>query len=278
MWTTTWFADLYGKTMSTAVADHAWYACAVLALCPPMAVLGSRRPGIRVWAWFILFPMLLVLGWPLIAVRLQGSELRGLHLETPQVAAFVLILVMSIGNYLGTRFTLSALLYGMSILAIVVSSWSASPPWLTDRPAVRFWCTLLVVIAICMTKTSARPMAQNRFDRLWFDFFDTFGIVWGRRIQDRVNFIASKEGWPARLELDGFVWSDELTSVIDAETTDLSKTGTDPQQKKFSATQIESRIEYTFRWLLRRFVDPAWIDDRLGSNSPSPVTELPADS
>ncbi len=246
-----------------------------------MAVLGSRRPGVRVWAWFILFPMLFALGWPLIALRLQGSELRGLHLETPQVAAFTLILVMSVGNYLGTRFTLSALFYGAAILAIVVASWSGCPVFLTNRPAVRFWSTFLNVLAIWMSWTSSRSIVANRFDRLWFDFFDTFGIVWGRRIQDRVNFIATRERWPARLELDGFVWLDELKTVIPEGVTvseiqnELQQNGQnhDSDQKK-----IESRIEYTFRWLLRRFVDPAWIDERLGSASQPLDAELPADS
>ncbi len=267
--------------MSTAVADHAWYAASVLALCPPMAVLGSRRPGIRVWAWFILLPMLLALGWPLVALRLQGSELRGLHLETPQVAAFTLILVMSVGNYLGTRFTVSALIYGAAILAIVVSSWSGCPIWLANRATVRFWSTFLNVLAVFLVWTSSRPVAQNRFDRLWFDFFDTFGIVWGRRIQDRVNFIASKENWPSRLELDGFVWSDELeTAVPDAgtESANLQKLQQVAQRQYSAVRRIEPRVEYTFRWLLRRFVDPAWIDQRLGFNSQPQDKDLPADS
>ena len=280
-WEITWFADSCANAISAAVADHAWYAVAVLALCPPMAVLGSRRPGIRVWAWFILFPMLFALGWPIIALRLQGSELRGLYLETPQIIAFVLVLVMSLGNYLGTRFTLPALLYGASILAIVVSSWSDCPVWLTNRNAVRFWSTFLNVFAICLTWTSSRPIAQNRFDRLWFDFFDTFGIVWGRRIQDRLNFIALKEGWPTRLELNGFDWSDELkpaVPAIDQNTVEPSKLENEPQRLDFQITQIEIRMEYTFRWLLRRFVDPPWIDERLGLSSQPNDRELPADS
>ena len=246
-----------------------------------MAVLGSRRPGVRVWAWFILFPMLFALGWPLIALRLQGSELRGLHLETPQVVTFLLVLVMSLGNYLGTRFTLSTLLYGASILAIVASSWVDCPAWLSNRSAVRFWSTFLNVFAICLTGTLSRPISKNRFDRLWFDFFDTFGIVWGRRIQDRLNFIATKEGWPTRLELNGFEWSDELkpaASVLVQNTSELPKLETELQRRNFQVNQVEKRMEYTFRWLLRRFVDPPWIDERLGVNSQLDGAELPADS
>ncbi len=124
-------------------------------------------------------------------------------------------------------------------------------------------------------------MAPNRFDKLWFDFFDTFGIVWGRRIQDRVNFIATREGWPARLELDGFVWSDDLKPAVPDGTTvsaNLQELQINGQQKYSDNREIESRIEYTFRWLLRRFVDPAWIDERLGLTSQPQETELPVDS
>ena len=132
-WIITWVADQCLKVASPPLADHAWYACAVMALCPPMAVLGSRRPGTRVWMWFILFPMLLALAWPLIAVRLQSSELRGIQLELPQFCAFTLILVMGVGNYLGTRFTIPALLYAAAVLPSVVSLSSIAPSWLEDR-------------------------------------------------------------------------------------------------------------------------------------------------
>ena len=66
-WSVTWFADQFGRLLSPELADHMWYASAVLVLCPPIAVLGSRRPGTRVWTCFILLPMLFALGWPVVA-------------------------------------------------------------------------------------------------------------------------------------------------------------------------------------------------------------------
>lgn len=244
------------------MADHLWYASAVLAVCPPIAVLGSRRPGTRVWSWFIQFPLLLVLGWPVVSLWLQGSEIRGLQLETPQLAAYLLVLIMGAGNYCGTRFTLPVLFYATACGLLVVSSSVSCPAWLADHWWARLWATGLLVMAILLTgRSSSKDLrAVDRFDRLWFDFFDTFGVVWGRRIQDRVNFIAQKERWPARLELHGFVWTD----VPEA-------------SSKRAAT--ESRIEHTCRWLLRRFVDPSWIDERIGaSQTPGEIHSLAADS
>ena len=130
-------------------------------------------------------------------------------------------------------------------------------------------------------KISKRQIAATRFDRLWFDFFDLFGIVWGRRIQDRVNDIANLEQLPARLELDGFVWPQASTKsnlpvARDGEVS-LTNQPMSIQQERDRAA-VEARIEHILRWLLRRFVDASWIDSRLGSNSRPSIARLPADS
>ena len=278
-WTLIWVADQCFVT-SAPLADHLWYGCAVLALCPPIAVLGSRRPGTRVWTWFILLPMLFALCWPIAALWWQGSELHRLQLETPQLVAFCLVLVMGVGNYCGTTYTASALLYGSAILALVISNWAKSPGWLTDRESIRYWCTVVMVVAVILLRKSARPTATTKFDRVWFDFFDLFGIVWGRRIQDRVNFIAVHEGLPVRLELHGFVWlptaSDALAATphCESSTGDRAPLASSP----LSASQVHARVEHILRWLLRRFVDRCWIDERLGSGTGSDIHELKTDS
>jgi hypothetical protein len=262
LWTVSWAIDQGLQVASSSVADHLWYASAVLALCPPIAVLGSRRPGIRVWTWFIQFPLLLVLGWPVLSLWLQGSDVRGLQLETPQVVAFLLVLVMGAGNYCGTRFTLPILGYAAACAILVVSSSVSCPIWLADRWWARLMATGLLVTAVLIASRSGPQdtTTTNRFDRLWLDFFDTFGVVWGCRIQHRVSFIAENEEWPARLERYGLVWADGTTDSLDRAAT-------------------EARIEHTFRWLLRRFVDPSWINERLGASQTSDeIRSLATDS
>lgn len=256
LWTLTWLADHVFHLLSQSAADHLWYAGTVISLCPAIAVLGSRRPGTRVWTWFILIPMLFALGWPVMTLWIQGSDVRGLQLETPQLVGYLLVLIMGTGNYFGTRYTLPALLFVVGNTLAVLTSAAACPAWLADRWWVRLWATACVTQAILMAGRSENPQSasQDRFDRLWLDFFNQFGVVWGRRIQDRVNFIAIKEHWPARLELHGVEWS----SPADSST--------------------EGRMEQTFRWLLRRFVDPPWIDERLGNRQSDEVTTPGADS
>lgn len=257
LWTLAWGLNHLTNAVSRSVADHLWYACAVVALCPPMAVLGSRRPGARVWTWFILIPMLFALGWPVITLWVQGSDVRGLQLETPQLMAYLLVLVMGTGNYFGTRYTFAAMLYAAANALVVLSSSVACPTWLSDRWWARLAASACMVLAILSARraTALTSHGLHGFDKLWLDFFDQFGVVWGRRIQERVNYIAVKEGWPARLELHGLHW----TTAADSAT--------------------EARIEHTFRWLLRRFVDPAWIDVRLNKQAvTSDISPLSADS
>ncbi len=201
--------------------------------------------------------MLFALGWPVITLWLQGSDVRGLQLETPQLVGYLLVLIMGAGNYVGTRYTLAALLYATANGLIVLSSSAVCPTWLSDRSWVRLLATAGMVLAILSARREAMLARHGAtgFDKLWLNFFDEFGIVWGRRIQDRVNFIAAKENWPAKLQLQGFQWNGAA----------------DPS--------TEARIEHTFRWLLRRFVDPDWIDERLGQQSPAQdISPLSADS
>lgn len=266
-WSIGWFVDCCCQLVSAAAADHVWYACAVLALCPPIAVLGSRRPGSRVWSQFIILPMILALFWPLLAVRLQGSELRGLHLEVPQLSAFILVLVMGVGNYCGTKYTLSALIYGAAVLANVISCSTSSAGMLGGRLEIREGSTLAMAVAVSLLTYATRPMGANRFNRVWFDFFDTFGIVWGRRIQDRVNFVAKEQGWPVRLELDGFVETEPSagTTSPSLPKSSLLTNLPDPSLDHERSDLVNARIEHTLRWLLRRFVEPTWIDARLES-------------
>ena len=128
-----------------------------------------------------------------------------------------------------------------------------------------------MAIAIGFARFSTPRPSTSKFDRLWFDFFDTFGIVWGRRIQDRFNFVAEKEDWPSRLDLHGL---NEATAT----NRDSRSSNPEHQQRLFGQGETNSRMEHVFRWLLRRFVDPEWIDQRLGAKTDLNPVEVSVDS
>lgn len=230
-------SDFDARLWPDRLADYGWYLTSILLLCPPMAVLGARRPGVRVWTWFILVPMIAVLSWPVWTVLLQGSEWRGLALETPTVLGFGLVLIMGVGNYLGTRYWPSAVLYFMGTFMLFSSctGWN----WVPDADWCRRWGVWLLIAAAFPGRRSAEK--AHPANRVWNDFRNSFGMVWGLRMVERINALAVQEGWTIRLNYAGF-----------------------PENEAGKLSSNETEVTAASRWLFRRFVDQAWIDERLG--------------
>lgn len=229
-------------------SDLAWYATAITLLCPGVAVLGARRPGAAAWGFFVLLPLLLVLAWPAVAASGVITNGVALELETPAVVGFGVVLVMAFGNWIGTRFTLPAFLYAVGVLLLVLPNSSLSLSFLPERPVSQLLAALafLAAVGIAAGRAACELPKSDVFNMLWFDFVDTFGMVWAKRVMDRVNQSAAHEKWTATLDWQGFIWQPECSED------DIRRT--------------RERIEHTLRWLLKRFVEPSWIDRRLESH------------
>ncbi|MGE3313467.1 MAG: hypothetical protein AB7O26_00035 [Planctomycetaceae bacterium] len=235
---------LGAKLANHPLADQAWYFVSVISLCPPVAVLGAKRPGSRVWNFFVLLPLLFVLGSPAVTAWNSDLTVTPLSIETPWLIGHGLVIVMGLGNYLGTRFTLAALLAAVAMILLLVPVGGAGG----DAASLRSIALLLLSAAIWSARFAARGQSHPAgFDRVWNDFRDQFGIVWARRVQERLNDTGRKEKWPCRLELSGFHWNEPL----------------DPSAGETANPQIA----HALRWILRRFVDPEWIDARIRSDS-----------
>ena len=87
-------------------------------------------------------------------------------------------------------------------------------------------------------------LTRDGYEGLWLDFRDWFGILWTRRVMERLNQTAETEQLSARLSLDGLVWNDSVT---------------EPERQE---TQ-EKNGPCVFAGFFRRFVDEKWIDERL---------------
>jgi hypothetical protein len=241
--------DLVAGLWPGQSADYGWCLTSILLLCPPVAVLGARRPGVRFWSVFILMPMVVILSWPIWTLALQGAELAGLELETPTVVGFLLVLLMGGGNYLGTRFARSALLWFLGTLDLFLSctGWEIWPAGLASYRRQTAVCLLTLAVYVAWLNPP-RTQPRNRINRLWDDFRHHFGLLWGLRMVERINALAIQEKWTARIAWNGF-------------------NETDDGKLPFN----EAEIETACRWLFRRFVDDAWISRRLG---PGPETAI----
>jgi len=270
IWAVTFFVTEVLGIVSPGVADQMWLASAALLVCPFIAVLGARRPGSRVWGLFIVAPLAVVLDLPAVTAWNRDFHPASLRLEVPMLAGYGLVLLMGAGNYLGTRFALPALFAASAMLLVPVSM--SSLHWLPESFPTRATASLLLGIAVWIAAIAMRNAARrggslrpspipmdfgelsrareggvrtaSPFALLWNDFRDLYGIVWARRVLDRVNDAAVHESWPVRLHLHGFA-------------------GLDPAHPPSLAPEQLQQIERTLRWLLRRFVDPEWIDERI---------------
>jgi hypothetical protein len=232
--------------------DHAWYWASLLMICPSIAVLGARRPGAGAWNWFVLMPLLAVLGWPAITSLAGNPQASLLHLETPSLLAVGLVWLMGAGNYVGTRFTGPAALYALAIAVAILPASGLLPEHLTREGMRQLASVLLGSAAVWAAGIArARSAVPPGPDRLVEDFRDQFGIVWARRLQDRFNAQAEQQVLPVRLSPWGIVWDAALPQPID------------PAQFP--------EVSQSLRWMLKRFVDAAWLDERLGTGT-SPGT------
>jgi hypothetical protein len=249
-WTIVWLFDAVLSSPAPATADVLWYCVAVLLLCPPIFVLGARRPVARVWGWFVVLPLVLVFAGPAVVAWTAGRGFPVLELELPVTIAYALVTFMGAGNYVGTRYTLAAVCYAVSLLLLAASVSEITPAWLPSDQACRGWATILVGAAFgeAWRTSRRRPALNSRFDRVWRDFRNWFGIVWARRVQVRVNEAAASQNWPVHLELHGFA----------------ARAGS--EKAALTTEQAAPQIEHTLRWLLRRFVDDDWIGRRLAGD------------
>lgn len=246
--------DVGFGAVPVSLTSRGHYLSSILLLTPLVSVLGAKRPGIRFWNFFVVIPMLLMLNWPLIAEAFGTIPNRTLNLEPPALMGAFVVLLMVLGNYFGTLFTLPAVLYCLGI-AFALTTTSESMPRILDSPlAVRGVSGLLIAFSLHLASQRIREAAKQRtgYEGLWLDFRDWFGILWTRRVMERLNQTAEKEAWACRLTLDGLEWQ------------------TDDERLR---SETLPKMDHAFRWMFRRFVDDEWIHQRVQRDAESQSTE-----
>ena len=157
-----------------------------------------------------------------------------------------MLIVPGVVNYLPTRHCLAALLFGAGQLILLAAylpggnlAGSQNP-----LPAV---VPIVAAMAFAQWPARLRPR-QDPLDRLWRDFCNAYGLVWGLRVAERFNASAAANHWPVRLAWWGF------------------RSPAGGGERGLSAAEREAVADNLASWL-RRFVEPAWIAERLGTDS-----------
>ena len=263
---------LFFPDSGAAWHSAASYLSATLLLTPLIVILGARRPGIDAWRWFVVLPLTVVLQWPAAAQLLHGVRREPLEIGTPAIIGVLLILVMGGGNYFGTGFTGPACLLsaGIVLQLLPVSG------WISDPSSLPLWSPVLIFIAVQLTESRLHWQVheiQNtsdrtaRVDRVWSLFRDLYGIVWAKRVMDRVNVFARRENWARELTLDGFV---PPQSESHSASTGMASAG--------PVTEAELTREIDVMcWVMRRFADSVWLQQLFGE-TPRAISESHSDS
>lgn len=234
------FLGVGGQTV--APASHVRYLTAVSTMCPLMAVLGAKRPQDRGWQ-FVVVTLAAVLAFPCL-VALSFRSDTPLRLDAIWQWCLAILLGMGLLNNLPTRYGPSALL---AVAGQVLLLWGQLPllddvlPGLASHTGGRLaGIGMLTAAAAAWSWEWPRPQRPAAgIDRLWLDFRDGFGAVWALRVLGRFNASAEMYGWQVELQWRGL-------------------SGDPP------SAEVEAAMRKALSGLLRRFVPPEWIAERLG--------------
>ena len=223
------------------------YLAAATTLCPTMAVLGAKRPQDRGWQ-FIVASLWIVLALP-AAQDLAFAPGGGFELHPAWAWFLALLITLGLLNYLPTRFAFSAVLISLAQIILL----EAQLPRLgLNLSNYQLFAIPLLTTGIAVVCWQVRAgVNRGGWPGVWLDFRNAFGSVWALRVAERMNQAARTHRWPAR-----FRW--QRIEPIDDASEGESVTSDHP---------LNDEMELSFRTLLRRFVSPEWIGERLGENS-----------
>lgn len=228
-----------------AWVSHLHYCAAVTTFAPVMAVFGAKRPQNRAWQLIVL-ALLAILVMPSVqALLFRAGEPLALH--TARRWFLVILVGMGLLNYIGTRFSLSTLLFAAAQVVLLGEALPAvgklDSEW---RPAIGLGMGVAGLVLIALRMPRAR-LSSRPIDRCWIDFRDAFGAVWAWRVLERVNATAAVNNWPARLTWHG------MAETQNAERQILESVQADAQRAMLA----------NLKSLLRRFVNVEWIEARV---------------
>ena len=93
-------------------------------------------------------------------------------------------------------------------------------------------------------------------DRAWLDFRDMYGVVWALRIAEQLNKSSEMYDWGITAGWNGLVDKESGNPATDLD----------------EAT--ETAIAKSLRTMLRRFVSPDWLDQRLSKQAGDDLDEV----
>jgi hypothetical protein len=233
------------------------YAAAITTFAPTMAVLGAKRPQHFAWQ-FIVLTLLVVLALPSLEAALFTTGNGPLELHAARRWFLVILIAVGLVNYLPTRAWPAACTYAAAQTCLLsdylpVTGWPAA----VSKPLAGLGLMAIAFWLIALGWPRRTPAVG--LERIWLDFRDAYGLVWGLRVQERYNATAAKNGWPVRVTWREMVIADVPGSQDAERSTHVASACPDPAAAQ---NQPNEAVVRGLSSLLRRFVSREWIATR----------------
>jgi hypothetical protein len=223
--------------------DPLRFTAVSLSFCSVVALLGAKRPQQKAWN------LVVVSLWAIVALPAAENVFlhRGQALEMGDARGWFLWILILLGpiNFIPTRYWLASLILASGQIVALGQHLALLRRPVTSQLELVGLLLGAGALVIAWVASRRKSVAPNPYDAMWLDFRDTFGLLWGLRVQERVNAEAHKNGLEIELSWSGFrrPRSDEPLDEIEP--------------------TIEPELRTVFRAVLRRFVSGDWIAERI---------------
>jgi hypothetical protein len=189
--------------------------------CALVAVLGARQPGAAAWN-LVVVGLLAVLLLPLAEQVLSGGRLQVEWFRAVLVGG---VLAVGVLNYLPTRLGSAAVVMALGSTLALLRLTSVEKVVQGFDLDGSLGC-LIVSLApwVGFAGIRKRRAEVSEFDRVWRDFRDRFGLVWGQRLREQFNRSATHAGWPVHLTWQGLRRRSGTTALGHVSESDLLAT------------------------------------------------------
>jgi len=172
---------------------------AAITVCPAAALLGAKRPQDRPWQ-FVVLSLALVLCLPPAQAFLFSS--RSIMFDTIWNWFLAALLLAGLVNHIGTRYWLAGICW---FTGQIVLFWPRLPLVHKTGPLLPPLAGLAcLAVAVALVLLWPRSRVASGWNRVWRDWRDAYGLLWGLRVAERFNATAKQQGWNVVLRWEGF--------------------------------------------------------------------------
>ena len=210
--------------------------------CPGIAILGAKRPQHRIWQFAVISL------WAVMALPVAENWFLDpgvpVHMQGFRAWFPCLIVFVCAANFLPTRFGWWACGCACSQLLLLAGHIPLLPASFGTVGTLTGMALAVGMVVLVASGIPAKSSTKLPAERLWIDFRDAFGVLWGLRVAERVNETAQRSNWGLHLEWRGIRRLSEGQPDVEFDSSSLLA------------------LDKNMRSLLRRFVSRDWLDRR----------------